>query len=168
TAHAEILVETVEEKLAVPVQAIYAKGGKRYVFRRIGERVEPVAVNVGSIGSEWAEVAAGVEKGERVLLAFGEDYRRMIPDAPLDERPGGGAMRRGGGPARQSSAASTVGPDAKLPGTDKPESASEGAADEKPASKSAESSEAKPAPAEVPGSKTKTDKAGGSSVGKAP
>ena len=186
TAHAEILVETVEEKLAVPVQAIYAKGGKRYVFRRIGERAEPVAVNVGSIGSEWAEISAGVEKGERVLLAFGEDYRRMIPDAPPDERPGGGAMRRGGGPrgqrggpARQSSAAPTVSSDAKLPDTDKPESTSEATADlslRNPginagalsAPKSAESSEAKPAPAEVPGSKTKTDKAGGSSVGKAP
>lgn len=175
TAHAEILVETVEEKLAVPVQTIYAKNGKRYVFRRNGDQVEPVAVNVGSIGAEWAEVSAGVEKGERVLLAFGDDYRRMIPDAAPGERPEGGAPRRGsgprgqrGGPARRSSAAPTVSPDAKLSGTDKPGSKPKATADEKPASKSAESSEAKPAPVEVPGSKAKTDKAGGSSVGKAP
>ena len=83
-------------------------------------------------------------------------------------RRGGGPRGQRGGPARQSSAAPPVAPDAKLPDTDKPESTSETTADEKPASKSAESSEAKPVPADASKPPSKTDKAGGSSVGKAP
>jgi len=101
TAHAEILVQNVEDRLAVPVQAIYAKSGKRYVFRRTGAQAEPIAVDVGAIGAEWAEIAAGVNQGERVLLAFGDDYRRMIPDAAPGERQDNAAKRRGGGPKGQ-------------------------------------------------------------------
>lgn len=100
TAHAEIMVTTVENELAVPVQAIYAKSGKRYVFRQKGTVVEPIPVQVGPVGNEWASISSGVESGDRILLAFSEDHRRMIPDLPAGEgRPGGapGQRRRGPG-----------------------------------------------------------------------
>lgn len=104
TAHAEIMVTTVENELAVPVQAIYAKSGQRYVFRQTGSKVEAVPVQVGPVGNEWAAISSGLNSGERVLMAFNDDHRRMIPDAAgSEERAAGGAQRRkgpGGGPGR--------------------------------------------------------------------
>ena len=80
TAHAEILVETLMDTLAVPVQAIYSKTGRRYVFRSSGGKVEYVEVRVGAVSTEWAEIKDGVAEGENVLLAFSEEQTRMIPD----------------------------------------------------------------------------------------
>ena len=80
TAHAEILVETLTDTLAVPVQAIYSKTGRRYVFRSSEGKVEYVEVEVGAVSTEWAEIKDGVAEGENVLLAFSEEQTRMIPD----------------------------------------------------------------------------------------
>lgn len=97
TAHAEILVETVTDKLAVPVQAVYAKGGQRYLFRDNGDGAEHIPVELGQIGAEWAEVVSGINSGDTVLLAFNEELKRRIPDA------GGGDSSPGtGGPAAPS------------------------------------------------------------------
>ncbi len=89
TAYAEILVESVEEKLSVPVQTVYSKAGKRYVFQSDRGRVTPQPVQLGAIGTEWAEVVEGLSGGESILLAFSDDHKRLIPDAVV---PGG---RRG-------------------------------------------------------------------------
>lgn len=103
TAQAEIMVTTVKDQLAVPVQAIYAKSGKRFVFRQNGKTAEPIAVQIGPVGNEWAAIASGVDAGDRVLMAFTDEHRRMIPDAPGGEARGAGGAdgmkRRGpGGP----------------------------------------------------------------------
>jgi len=82
TAHAEILVETVTDRLAVPVQSIYAKTGKRYVFRSRGGEIQPVPVTLGPIGTEWAQIDEGLAVNEQILLALSDDHKRMIPDAP--------------------------------------------------------------------------------------
>jgi len=95
TAYAEILVQTVEDKLAVPVQAVYTKTGQRYVFQDNGSQIKPMPIQLGAVGAEWAEVANGLSGGESILLAFGDDHKRMIPDAPSDRR---GMMMNGRGP----------------------------------------------------------------------
>lgn len=102
TAHAEIMVTTVEDQLAVPVQAIYAKSGKRFVFRQNRNTSEAVPVEVGPVGNEWAAIASGLESGDRVLMAITDEHRRMIPDAPAGEErtAGSGQRRKGGGPGR--------------------------------------------------------------------
>ncbi len=114
TAQAEIMVTTVEDQLAIPVQAIYAKSGRRFVFRQNGKSAEPVAVQVGPVGNEWAAIASGLEPGDRVLMAFTDDHRRMIPDAPGGEERGPGGQRRKGpgGPG----GARSGGPGGSLPG----------------------------------------------------
>ncbi|MFH1108994.1 MAG: efflux RND transporter periplasmic adaptor subunit [Planctomycetota bacterium] len=81
TAQAEIMVETVEGKLAVPVQALYTKGGQRYVFRDGGSGTAYVPVQTGAIGTEWAEIADGLSAGDKIRLAFSDDDKRAIPDA---------------------------------------------------------------------------------------
>ncbi len=81
TAQAEIMVETVEGKLAVPVQALYTKGGQRYVFRDSRSGTAYSQVETGAIGTEWAEIAEGLSAGDRIRLAFSDDDKRAIPDA---------------------------------------------------------------------------------------
>lgn len=89
TAHAEILVENVEDRLAVPVQAVYTKAGQRFVFRSNGRDVEPVAVQLGAIGTEWAELVSGVRDGDQILLALSDEHKRLIPDLPPAHEEGG-------------------------------------------------------------------------------
>lgn len=93
TAHCRILVTDVVDKLAVPVQTIYAKGGARYVFRDHRGTIEPTEVQVGSVGSEWAEITGGLNPNDRVLLAITDDMTRMIPD-PVQEQAGKPTMAR--------------------------------------------------------------------------
>lgn len=96
-AQVRIQVETVEDKLAVPVQAIYAKGNKRYVMRKQGDVVSPLEVVLGPNSSEWIEVTAeGLKPKDSILLAFTEDHLRLIPDAP-GGGPGGGPRGMEGG-----------------------------------------------------------------------
>lgn len=117
TAHAEILVESVDDKLAVPVQAVYSKSGQRYVFRDGAKEVGPVKITVGAIGTEWAEVSNGLTTGDRILLAFSDAQKRMIPDVPLSERGGSrmGASRTSRKPASHK-AGSRKGPPAGAKG----------------------------------------------------
>lgn len=123
TSHAEILVEVVEDRLAVPVQSVYTQAGRRYVFRANGTTTEAVEIKVGAIGTEFAEIREGVSSGESVLLAFGDDQKRLIPESapggsqergapgergPRQGRPGGGPGRAGGsgasGPGQRADA----------------------------------------------------------------
>ncbi len=80
TAFVKILVEHVDAAAAVPVQAIYTVGNRRFVFEEQDGDVSFSQVEIGSIGMEWAEVTKGVRVGEQVLLAFNDEHIRMIPD----------------------------------------------------------------------------------------
>lgn len=123
TAHVEIFVESVQDRLAVPVQSVYSKGGKRFVFAESKSRIAPVEVTLGSVGTEWVEVIKGVAEGDRIVLAANEEQRRMLPDAPGGE--GGSRGQRGPGGMRPRPNGTTGAPGATgaaVPG--KPDSAS--------------------------------------------
>lgn len=94
TAHTEILVRPVENRLAVPVQSIYAKGGQRYVFRSNGGNVRPIPVKLGALGTEWAEITEGLEENDRVLLALTDEHKRLIPDASSPDGPSEVALEK--------------------------------------------------------------------------
>jgi len=87
TAHVEILVESVEDSLAIPVQAVYTKGNRRYVFHEQGGEPAPIEVKLGAIGTEWAEIKEGLSASQRILLAYSDDHKRLVPDL----RPAAGA-----------------------------------------------------------------------------
>lgn len=93
TAHAEIQVQNVEDKLAVPVQSVFSKGGNRYVFKSGARRVEPVEVSLGPSGSEWVEIVKGLAEGDRIALAVTEEEKRLLPDLQGPERSGGPSGR---------------------------------------------------------------------------
>jgi HlyD family secretion protein len=88
TARARIHIDDVKDVLAVPVQAVFSKGGRHYVFQRRGGDVNPVPVQLGAASDEFVEIVDGIGEGDRVLLAVSEDLKRQIP-SPGDE-PGNG------------------------------------------------------------------------------
>lgn len=102
TAYAEIMVGNVEDSLAIPLPSIYSKGGKRYVAIRNGKEVKPVEVKTGAVSTEWAAINEGLNEGDKILLAFSDDFKRMIPDAPGGGRGGAPGMSApgGGGPTQ--------------------------------------------------------------------
>lgn len=85
TAHVQILVETITDQLAVPVQAVYSKGGKRFVFSQQRGEVRPVEIQLGATGTEWAEISGGISANDKVLLAFTDDHKRLIPEESAAE-----------------------------------------------------------------------------------
>ncbi|MGB0715196.1 MAG: hypothetical protein ACPGXK_04915, partial [Phycisphaerae bacterium] len=88
------LVNEVDEAISLPVQSVYGKGGRQFVFVANDRDVEPRQITLGSVSTEWAEVRDGLSEGERILLAFEEKHTRMIPDAPRK------ASRRAGMPGQ--------------------------------------------------------------------
>jgi HlyD family secretion protein len=106
TAHVEIFVETVEDRLAVPVQSVYSKGGRRYVFREKAGVFEPVEVRLGAVSTEWVEVVEGVAESDRIALSATEDQKRLLPDVRMpegsrDAAPGSRRNVGGDGPRRR-------------------------------------------------------------------
>ncbi len=65
---AEILLGTVEEALAVPVQAVFRDGPIAYVYTPRGGRYERAPVAIGRLSNTHAEILGGIEPGQRVLL----------------------------------------------------------------------------------------------------
>ena len=65
---AEIMLSLVQDSLMVPVQAVFAEGPVRYVLTPKGSRYEKTPVQVGRMSDTFAEIAGGLESGQRVLL----------------------------------------------------------------------------------------------------
>lgn len=102
TAHVEILIDQAEKVLSVPVQSIFSKGGRKYVFRDSGEGVKYQEVKIGTSSTEWAEVVDGLTEKDRILMAFSDEHTREIPEpepVALPGMPGGpaGLKAEGGG-----------------------------------------------------------------------
>ncbi len=66
---AEIIVDQVEDAIAVPAQAVFREGRISFVHTQQGDRrYERTPVKVGRRSSLFAEILSGVEPGDRVLL----------------------------------------------------------------------------------------------------
>ncbi|NOT02142.1 MAG: efflux RND transporter periplasmic adaptor subunit [Phycisphaerales bacterium] len=118
TARSEILVSELKDVVAVPLQAVYSKGGKHYVFKPSGPAAEPIEVNLGESSNDYVEVTSGLDTGERVYLAVSDDAKRLLPEVdssaagPMNASAvssggtrsvsgsGGAPARRAGGPGR--------------------------------------------------------------------
>lgn len=65
---ASLLLDTVNNALAVPVAAIFNDGPVRYVFKPRGAYYERVPIKTGRFSETYAEILAGIESGDDVLL----------------------------------------------------------------------------------------------------
>lgn len=122
---AEVFLDRVDQALAVPIQSVFADGLVRFVYVPKGDGTfSKRPVRVGRRSERFAELAAGVREGERVLvrqpepgevrdepwnaeqlaavgLALGPDGNVMMVGGragPGGGRPGGGRPAGAGGP----------------------------------------------------------------------
>jgi HlyD family secretion protein len=79
TAHVEILVEEIQDVLAIPVQCVFARGPKRFVFVREGHRVEPMEVETGRSSLTMIEVIEGLTNSQQVVMAPTEKMLASLP-----------------------------------------------------------------------------------------
>lgn len=172
TALATILVETIQDRLAVPVQSIYNRGRQRFVFRSEGSTVAPATITLGATGTEFAEVVTGIQAGDSILLAFDENHKRMIADvAPVPGGPQGagpnGSARPPAGSARQGRPPQRSGfPPPGDKSTGAPATDSTATVSEKPAAPGTQSAAPTPPPAPTSVEPAKTVIAPGASSSK--
>lgn len=102
TAKVDLLVTQLNDVLAVPVQAVFGKGGKYYVFIDDRGSARPTEVEVGLASTEYVEIKKGLEVGQAVRLAITDEMKRLLPDSKEKEENAGkgtGAKKRGAPPA---------------------------------------------------------------------
>ncbi|GMU37054.1 MAG: efflux RND transporter periplasmic adaptor subunit [Phycisphaerae bacterium] len=85
TTIAEILVGHVEGVLAIPVQCVFGKGGKSFVFKVGDDGVQPAEVRTGVSNAQWIEIKDGLSDGDEVLLAAADEHLRLLPDVPVEQ-----------------------------------------------------------------------------------
>jgi multidrug resistance efflux pump len=65
---ARILLNKVDETLTVPVQSLFSEGAVQFVYTPEGNKFVKRPVRIGRRSETLAEVAAGIEEGQAVLL----------------------------------------------------------------------------------------------------
>ncbi len=87
----EIHVDTIEDTLYVPLQAVHPTGGRTVCWVQGLEGVEKREIVIGRNNEKWIEVTSGLEEGEIVLLAPPIDFE------PEESRGDSGRPERSGG-----------------------------------------------------------------------
>lgn len=86
TTRVEIRLAELHNVLAVPVQTVFAKGGRFYVFVDEGGQVRPVQVEPGMSSTDFVEIKSGLAEGQNIRLAITDELKLLLPD---DRRQGG-------------------------------------------------------------------------------
>lgn len=86
TAQVEILIEEVPNVLAVPVQCVFSRGAKHFVFVQRGLSAEPVEVKLGRATTAMIEVSEGLTAGDAVLMTADERLQALLP-TPVASQP---------------------------------------------------------------------------------
>lgn len=79
TAEVKILIDTIEDALAVPVQCVFTRGSRSFVFVRDGGEPEPVEVTLGRSNTHMIEVVDGLKQGQQVLMKAEERLLAQLP-----------------------------------------------------------------------------------------
>jgi HlyD family secretion protein len=87
SATVEILVERLEDVLAVPVAAIYSEGGKSYVAIDRDGRLDPVEVKLGGSNETHVQVKEGLTSGQRVAMLQVGQGRELLKLAGIEPAP---------------------------------------------------------------------------------
>lgn len=105
TAQIEIQIETLKGVLAVPVQCVFTRGRKSYVFVDSGGQPQAREVRLGRASTQFVEVQEGIAAGDLVFQHADDTMLALLPaaESKSDGSPDAGAEqpRRGGrGPSR--------------------------------------------------------------------
>jgi HlyD family secretion protein len=112
TARVEIQVAQMDNILAVPVQAVFAKGGRFFVFLDERGQVRPVQIQPGVSSTEYVEIKSGLTAGQNIRLAITEEMQLLLPSDST-----GGEAEDEGGPSgrRETTSIEKVRPAATRP-----------------------------------------------------
>jgi hypothetical protein len=91
TCKAEIIVETYDDAVYVPVQAVTRVAGDAMVYILDGKSVVPRKVEIGLDNNRMIRIVTGLEEGEVVLL------EPPLKSSSVDAAPAGGAEPNAGG-----------------------------------------------------------------------
>jgi HlyD family secretion protein len=94
TAKVDILLTELKDVLAVPLQAVFGKGGKYYAFVDDGGKARAVEVEPGLSSSEYVEIKTGLTAGQMVRLAITDEMRRTLPDEDKSTSKSGSSARK--------------------------------------------------------------------------
>lgn len=78
SSRVELLVERLKDAVYVPLEAVFERGGKHYCYLVRGSSSEAREVLVGPSNENHIVIEAGMEPGERVLLADPNDEGRPL------------------------------------------------------------------------------------------
>ena len=96
TAEVTILIGTVEDCLAVPIQCVFSRGRQSFVFVQSGGSSEPVEVALGRANAQLVEITEGLNNGQQVAMHATEEMLAMLPaidsanpapETPVAEKP---------------------------------------------------------------------------------
>ena len=93
TAHVEIFIEDVPDVLSVPVQCVFARGDKRYVFVQHSVSAGPVEIKLGRSSSTMVEVTDGLSAGDKIVMAPDERLQALLPGQRGEEGDSKGGRR---------------------------------------------------------------------------
>lgn len=85
SAQIKILIEDVPNVLAVPVQTVYSRGARSFVFVERGGRAMPVEVKLGRSTNNLIEVTSGLSAGDRVRMAVDDALLATLPQARAED-----------------------------------------------------------------------------------
>lgn len=77
-------IENLASAFAIPRQALFEKDGKKLVYRRKGDRFEPVEVTIASSSAGRVVVTSGLQKGDEI--AVNDPAKTEEQEAAADER----------------------------------------------------------------------------------
>lgn len=79
SARVTMLVDSLSNVLAVPVQCVYTRGPRSFVFVQKGRRTKPVEVKLGSSNKTLVQVTSGLAVGDRVRMHADEKLLATLP-----------------------------------------------------------------------------------------
>ncbi|QOJ15708.1 MAG: efflux RND transporter periplasmic adaptor subunit [Planctomycetia bacterium] len=107
SASITILIDTIDDAIAVPVQCVYTRGSRSFVFAVSGSSIKPVQVEIGRSNVRMIEILSGVDVGDRIVQGATESLLARLPNVGSGAGQGnggengtngnGGGGRRGGG-----------------------------------------------------------------------
>lgn len=87
SAETTIMINTIEDALAVRMEAIYSVGSRSFVFVVNGDRIEPREVKVGESSLTHAAIKSGIQSGERVLILEAGQGKKLLEEAGIKVAP---------------------------------------------------------------------------------
>jgi HlyD family secretion protein len=86
SAEIRILIDELEGVLAVPVQCVFARGAKNYVFVRGIGGPRYVEVKLGRSNESMVEVVEGLKQGDEVLMQVPDELVATLPAPTASEQ----------------------------------------------------------------------------------